>query len=194
MNYYSREDADNLIKLEIKQYTRAIELIEQIKPIVEKFDGKVFNKRFENAIEKETGESFSVNLVDWGMMYSRFEIDWYNQNRSIQSVEKDSFGYSHWNYLSQSDFDLVGYPRTCEAVDVLNADKRINGTALLEKLDESVEYFKKKIEELADGLNKVDVWVEKIKELKKQINDLYHEVPSQFRDYYYEIGRDLKYW
>lgn len=192
MNYYSREDADNLIKLEIAQYKRAIELVEQLKPVVEKFDGKVFNKRFEDAIEKETCEAFSVGTTNTFTSY--FEMKWYNGRDCVQSVEKDCYGYSSWNYLRSNALDLVGVPIRCNVKDVLNENKRINAKAMIEHLDKSAEYFRGKIEELTDGLNKVDAWVEKIRELKKQINELYHEVPSQFRDYYYEIGKDLKYW
>lgn len=185
MYYGGRETSDNLIKLEISHREKAVELIDQIIPIIKSFDGKVFNVKIENKIREITGEHICVRS-DY---YGRFEIEWYMKNRSTKDLDSD-YGCV---YVAYTDLSLVPYLPTDKVISYAETgSKRLVADALVAALEKQRKKYIEEADELRTGLNKVDEWKEKIAELKKLHDDLFHEVPYQFRNYYYEIGRDLK--
>ena len=95
--YYCNEDALNLVKLEIENRKEALKLYDGIIEVVKKFDGKVLNKRFDTALKNFDGR------LSYNREHSWFEINMnVFDNRSCKSIKKDSYGYSHTNYISDS--------------------------------------------------------------------------------------------
>ena len=101
MKHYCNEDARNLVELEIKNRKEALKLYDGIIEVVNKFDGKVLNKRFDTALKKLDGR------LSYNREYSWFEI-YMNvfDSRTCKSVKKDSYGYSCTNYLTDSYLKL----------------------------------------------------------------------------------------
>lgn len=178
MNYYDRRDSDNLIRLEIKTKKRAVELIEQLIPVIRKWDGKCLNKRFTEAMQEATGEH-----IIWGTRYNSWpEISWYPQERSVKSVNGE---YNH-NYITDIDVNLLCHMNMNEAI---SENKRINGDALLLSMSKRRRELEETIAELENGLTKVDEWIKRIEELEKQQEALKNEIPYAFQNYYYQIAK-----
>lgn len=178
--YYCNQDAENLVKLEIKNRKEALKLYDGIIETAVKFDGKILNKRFETALKK-VDERLSCERN-----YSWFEInfcDW--DNRSCQSVKKDSLGYSHTLYLSNFELRLNSYLQTysTSGESFLN-EERIIASVLIESLKSGKEKIEKDIERLENSIDKVDAWKEKLKELKIEMEKTMEEIPYIIRDYY----------
>lgn len=111
----SFEDATNLIKLEIAGEREAAALCDSVIEIVKKFDGKVYNKRFDTAVNA-VNDNIRVQL-----RYNSFDIKYLMPNRSVKSV-----GGDHWNYVEYDEPYMCGM--CIESSDnhrALTPDKRI---------------------------------------------------------------------
>ena len=98
-------DTISLFNQQVRYYKLALELADKIKPflfdLLDKWDGKVYNKRFATALEKEFPDSgLWINKDCVGNV----DIKYYNSNeRHSHSVEKD------WlmNYISDDSIYLL---------------------------------------------------------------------------------------
>ena len=54
MGYYTREDQDKAIKAYIDDLQEAVNLFTAVRDVVQEFDGKVFNCRFEKALQDKS--------------------------------------------------------------------------------------------------------------------------------------------
>ena len=182
MNYYCNEDARNLVELEIQNRKEALKLYDGIIEVVQKFDGKVLNKRFDTALKK-VDERLSCNRE-----YSWFEINMnVFDNRSCKSVKKDSYGYSCTNYITDSYLRLnnLVYTYSYSAKDIVMLDnERIISSILIEALNKGKEQMEKEIKKLEESINKVDEWKSKLKALQIEMEEVMKEVPYIIREYY----------
>ena len=64
---YNSADYKNIISVELKAVTNAIDLLNQVKPIIEKFNGKKVTKRIQTAI---------TDVYDHNKAYIKFGKDW----------------------------------------------------------------------------------------------------------------------
>ena len=81
---YCAEDVRNLILLEIKNRKAALELYPKVIEVVQKYDGKVLNKRFDTALKKADGRlSYDRDTVRFTINMSCFD------NRFCKSVKVD---------------------------------------------------------------------------------------------------------
>ena len=190
VHYYCNEDAKNLVSLEIENRKNALKLYDRVIEVVQKFDGKVLNKRFDTALKK----------VDDRLSYSReyraFEINMsvFN-NRSCTSVKKDSYGYGCTNYISGSgklrlNSYLSTYSYDKNEKTVLEEEKIVS-SVIIEGLNKGREQMEKEIERLENSIDKVDSWKKKLTALKGEIEAVMKEIPYIIREYYdinYEVG------
>ena len=182
MKHYCNEDARNLVELEIQNRKEALKLYDGIIEVVEKFNGKVLNKRFETALKK-FDERLSCNRE-----YSWFEINMsVFDNRCCKSVKKDSYGYSCTNYISSNYLRLnnLVYTYTNNSKDkAMLENERIVASVLIEALNNGKKQMEDKIVELENSLEKVDEWKEKLKALENEMKKVMSEVPYIIREYY----------
>lgn len=184
MKYYCNEDARNLVELEIQNRKEALKLYDGIIEVVKKFDGKVLNKRFDTALKKFDGR------LSYNREYSWFEI---NMNvfdsRSCKSVEKDSYGHSCTNYISDNYLRLnsIVYTYSNSANDkdkVILNNERIISSVLIDSLNKGKEHIQKEIEKLENSIDKAGEWKTKLEKLKREVENVMNEVPYIIREYY----------
>ena len=154
----------------------------QIIECVEKFNGKVLNKRFETALRK----------IDDNLRYdqtgSRFDIEVHLNNRCVQSVKTDSYGYSNWNYIS--DFNLVLnsvlYTTTYNPDDrkMLDENGRIIAPVIVKALEEKKKIIENTIAELEEKIDKVQEYKSKLETLRSEMEKVMSDVPFAIRNYF----------
>lgn len=182
MKYYCNEDARNLVELEIKNRREALKLYDGIIEVVEKFNGKVLNKRFDTAL-KNVDKRLGFNRS-----YSSFEIEMsLFDNDSCKSVKKDSFGYSHTIYITNRYLILNSYLETYtldRSKKSLLDNERIVSSVLIESLNNGRKQIEEKIVALEESLDKVVEWREKLESLKNEMEKTMKDIPYIIRDYY----------
>lgn len=181
-HYYCDEDAKNLVSLEIENRKKALTLYPQIIECVEKFNGKVLNKRFETALRK-----IDDNLrYDWNG--SRFDIEVILNNRCIQSVKADGYGYANWNYISGLNLTLnsVLYTVSYNPDDrkMLDENGRIIAPVIIKALNERKQSIENTIAELEEKLNNVQEYRNKLEALRIEMEKVMSDVPYIIREYF----------
>lgn len=154
MFYGSNEDRKKAIETRIKAYREAAALFPTVKNIILKYDNKVFNCRFENAL-KEAVPGFSI----WAKKeYKNLVIYYYPKcdNR----------------YLTLAYVPL----------DKLPDGKRIPGDLLIESLQEKRIELLKCAADMERQLTEIDFITAQIEDYKNKINKLVNMVSYDFRD------------
>lgn len=169
MNYYSNEDAKKLIELEIKTKGDIIKLIPSIIQVLQKFDGRVVNKRLERALQ----EQVDINLsLETDLYYERVTIKYYNHDSIITNSGCHA-------YLSSSFHNVVSSKKSYN-----NSNKRLVAQKVVDDLLLSQQTIQKEIEELTNSLNHVEEYQQKFDEYIEQINELRNSIPYEIRDYF----------
>ena len=178
---YNKEDARNLVLLEVENYKKVLELYNSVIEVVEKYDGKILNKRFETALRK-VNDSLRVDMSG-----KKLSIEFYLQDRGIQSVT-----HNHWNYINKSYIEMNGYTERIayewEELDgkslCADHENRLVASVLVESLNKHKEYIKGRIEVLEEKLNKVDEYKQQLEDLKAQMEKITRDIPYEIRDYF----------
>ena len=173
-NYYSREDAENLIKLEIQAGKEALEIIDDVIEVVKSFDGKVFNKRFETALQTKV----SYNIHARNSSYGFFGFYYTIPNRSVKSVDHD-----YWNYLGHSEIYLI----TGDDTGCFTDENRICSNVMIAKINERREEIMATVKGLEEGLGKLDGWIERQRKLVDELQNLRDSIPYDIKEYVTEL-------
>lgn len=147
-----------LLQARISQYEKTFALVDGVKAIAQQFDGKCYNKRFDNALE-----SAGCTLIH-------------------ASYDKNSIK------IKRMDGDCDDYARNlvvCDLDDFLD-DKRINAEKLNVLIDKRAEYIKKVISDLTAQVEAVesviDLINEKIFVLNALVDRTHLEILKIYRD------------
>lgn len=178
---YNKEDAKNLVLLEVENYKKVLELYNPVIEVAEKYDGKILNKRFETALRK-VNDSLRVDMSG-----KKLSIDFYLTNRGIKSTT-----HEHWNYINKSYITMNEYTERCayewESLDgkslCADHENRLIASVLVESLNKHREYIKGRIETLEEKLNKVDEYKNQLEELKTQMEKITKDIPYEIRNYF----------
>lgn len=185
-----KENTIKLVELEISNMEYAIELAEKIKPVIEKFNGKVLNKRLETALKEIDEHIYTENRYG-------FKIGYYVENNRIPIIETDYLGKEHRHniFTKQSDLPLTSYLTTnTKETDrcIVDENNRIKADVIIAGIDNQKEYFEMRIEELKTAMPKVDEYKERIENIKKQMKELNDEIPYLIKSYfdlYYDVKK-----
>lgn len=134
--YYTKEEADKATYTRINELRACADLFPMIKRVIQRFDGKVYNKRFIDAIQNEIG--------CYCYVYK------YNNNHSLQIRPTQ-----HAEYHTI----LAIY------LDRLTDGKRINAEILTEALLDTRIKMLKEAAELEEQMQKVEQVQEQLKQL-----------------------------
>lgn len=150
-------DTLSVFNQQVKYFKLALDLANNIKPLLfnllDKWNGKTYNKRFATALEKEFPNSgLWINKSCIGNV----EISYYNHNeRHIHSVEKD------WltNYISDDNVTFLFLHSDLHNIVTINAE-------------ESKEQFDRYVNELREKVELLSTYnVEKLSETKAKYLD-----------------------
>lgn len=169
----SKEVMEVKYACEIKMDKLFIDAIKRIKEILveHKCDGKVFNKRIKDMIEKELGISqFCAVRIDRSgrNRYIKFYLSnderWYSDGDKIK-------GYVEQN--SVLGLDVI--------VDLQN--ERIKLAETLKSLDDSISYYEKNIANMEDCIAHYDAYKASEDKLMAVIEEYNKSVPSRLKSY-----------
>lgn len=150
----SKEALPNYTKL----LREAVGYCPAVRKVLYQFDGKVYNKRFDDAIREATNHKAYV----YRNSYNRDWIDIYFNN---------PFGYGNCTLLS---FKLSELPE----------GKRIDAYELSKKLNEKRESILKNAYAIESAIEEAPETLERLQNLIDLINQIVQPLPSEFVDAY----------
>lgn len=199
-----KETKDKLLDLYIGNLQQSVELINKIIPTVLKFDNKVYNARFENALKDALGTNtvepkdrvyLSVNL---SYEHLKITLDFYN-NRGLQG--KNCYTYLPSSYevvriaYDYTDFNAWNCSREENAKYYLkdngsyfyiddNYNTRIQSKRIVDLLLEGQKKLKEKIASLQEERKSILEVAQKLEGLKQEIDKLNDSTDYTLKDFY----------
>ena len=175
------------IKQHIDNNNKLIALIDVIKPIVKKWDGKVLNKRLENELRNCTGCYIIVRIEYQRLEIETLGIDWWDTDPVRRKMAPIGFAGAR-GYFSILDNAWTGCEKVPEGVYKVTkctetGKHRIVASEMLLALDARKERLQKKNEELEASQCKVDEVRQSlilIDETLQRINKMPWEVRKAF--------------
>lgn len=156
----------------IEMYEEFTNALNNIQPLVTKYDGKKINKRFIDAVNDaikdvapNTKFAFATNYK--GERENRFRL-WYG-NRWVESVN----GYI-------SDYENILYP--CDSIQpYLDEEFRLNADSFLKAIDRELNRLINYIKSYTEAIQKVDEVIETYNSLKEYAYKTLDTIPSPLR-------------
>lgn len=199
-----RKTQNELFNLYLDNMETGIKALIHIIPIVWKFDRKVYNAKFENAITKSL-EEYEIELGQkvWTHVFldvNRFSLELHYTKRSVK-------GYTCWEYLPScydenrltiySKFSCYGdneenknYHDEKMEGDIYyfyidsNCNNRIKSQAIVDAIEEKIKDMRQTIANLKEEVKKLDLYESKAKELKDAMEELHKNIPYCFSDFF----------
>ena len=176
------EDKTLLLKLYVSNLRKSAELIDKIVPVIETFDGKVYNARFQNKINDiltsglEPNKQIKMYVDDFDYKHCNFNLSFFNF-REVYTEENYAFDkpetkkHRQVHYLPSSydsivicniwtDYNSWDSTKNTKYKDRndsyfwidSNYNTRINSEAIIQNMTENKANLLKKAEELEDSL------------------------------------------
>lgn len=212
----SKEVSKKLWDLYLSNLETSTKIIDDLIPIIKTFDGKCYNKRFENALNKVTEGKYNVRLYVEDFDYKRLTIELGFYDYPLRSVkgETDSNGYCSTVYLP-SGYDRVNIANIYTDYNTWETNRQTNGKyyspssenhfyiddnyntrigseKIISVLQEKKTYLKDKIKTLTEKFNNLDEYETKLKNIKAELKALSDDVPYELTDFF-EIKIPLYY-
>jgi len=162
-----------LIQKEIKAKRDFANVAEKLCEVVQKFNGKVFNKRLETAMR----EVYPIK-IEQEYFWKSISITGYIEDRMVQSDDVDKFGYHNTAYIKDCHI-YVGIIR-----DAYDDDKRIVADNICEKIRSTAEYERKMADKIEEQIARIDEIKADCKRIREERNRFNHEVASQIIQYF----------
>lgn len=176
-----KSDKESFVAIESKEakiYEDFIKACEIIKAEAAKWDGKVFNKRFINAMNPKLAAIGGDEQYTQFVTLSRDEyngLELFNRDRCTVVGNHAHYAQNYVIRLASSKFIVDG---------------RINADVLCNFISEYIGYMKKSIEQKQRAIQEFDKVVDKVEELRRMVNDAIKDFPTPFyTKFNLEIGR-----
>jgi hypothetical protein len=199
-----RKTQNELFNLYLNNMETGIKALIHIIPIVWKFDRKVYNAKFENAIAKSL-EEYETDLGQrvWTHVFldvSRFSLEIHYTNRSVKGSscweylpscydENRLTIYSKFSCYSDSEENKNYHDEKIEG-DIYyfyidsNYNNRIKAQAIVNAIEEKIKDMRQTIANLKEEVKKLDLYEKKAKELKDAMEELHKNIPYCFSDFF----------
>lgn len=145
----------------INDYEKCVKAIPMVKEIVKRFDGKVYNKKLDDAL----GDAFN-----------------YEKNGYHIGCHKDTFNPHIINiYLynnSSTTLARINMKKMPEG-------KRIDAAMWNAKLEENEKYYSGKVKEIEECIPKVNEYRNQLKKLQDEALEIYNKIPSELHKAFY---------
>lgn len=167
------EMAEKLIRKDIEARRNFACKADDLCAVVQKFDGKVFNKRLETALR----EVYPVK-VEQEFRWKSIGITGFIEDRMVQSDTVDKWGYHRTAYIK--DFHIyVGIIQ-----DAFDDDKRIIAKNIIDRIRSTADYYKKSADEMEDQLGRIDEITAECKRIYSERQKFLHETHPMIREYF----------
>lgn len=165
----------SILQKEMKIYDDFIKACEIIKEAAKKWDGKVFNARFINAVNKELevigGDKFA-QFVKISRGFNDDVLKLFNRDRYTITTDKSGYESSH----TADNYELVIEYDT----DKLLVNGRLNAESLRKSIEGRIEYMMRSIEQKQRAISEYDNVVAKVEELREMVSAAIKEFPKAF--------------
>lgn len=185
MNYYSKETATKLMQKEIEIMKAALLHQEAIKAVIKQFNGKVFNKKLNTAIESvDKRLSVTIGYYSFNITYTAQDY----KERSIPSPSKS--GYSSALYVANNSVNLANLSafseseRYKDAPYALDADKRIRSEAIIDNMSLQCDKIKANIALLEAEIENIDAILSEFKRIKSEQQTFLDSISYVTRQYF----------
>lgn len=172
---FGAEEQKKNITGRINELRSAAGQINRVKAVIRSFDGKVYNKRLDEAISNITGDDFRLYVSNtYGWFYIHYMPRHGGYNREVTLLT----GYScvktenTSRYQDKEEFKLFG------------DDKRINAAAMIEGLNKKYAEILKEAYELEEAYKNIDQTLERIAQVKAVLSSITEALPSIIVDTY----------
>lgn len=155
-------------------YIHAMEIIDKIIPVIEKFDGKQANKRLETALQQ-----IDRNLYFRKSIYSNmWEMRLYITDRSITDTESK---YRNTYYIKDSDIWLTQEFSVDRFVD---ENGKWKSQTIIQRLKETQDVLKDKDNTIQEQLDDIDSLIDRCAEIKREIEEFNRMIDYSVREYF----------
>lgn len=187
MYYYDKETATNTVNIQLENFRKCIDIINEMREVIGKFDGKVINKKFETALRERTGEIITVKFS-----YHRVEIELVATRcgkSRVHPVESYPYFPLCINALEGGTFESGYYKENQREQFVEVTEKtpagndRLIAENMLMAMNKAVKYYEKRITENSEALKHVDEYAAKVAEMERLEKEL-REIPNEVRRYF----------
>ena len=199
----NKETKDKLLDLYIGNLQQSVELINKIIPTVWKFDNKVYNARFENALRKVLGTETSepkdriYPSVNLSYEHLKISLDFYN-SRGLQGksyvyfpsgyevvrIACDYTNFNTWNCPREENAKYFKKDNGSYFYIDDNYNTRIQSSRIVDLLLERQKELKEKIASLQEERKSILDVAQKLEGLKQEIDKLRESTDYTLKDFY----------
>ena len=199
-----RKTQNELFNLYLNNMETGIKALIHIIPIVWKFDRKVYNAKFENAITKSL-EEYETELGQ--RIWTHVTCDYMSFKMELHFTKRSVKGSSCWEYLPScydenrlyihSKYSCYGDSEENKKYhdekidgDIYyfyideNFNTRIKAQAIVNAIEEEIKDLRNTIANLKEEVKKLDLYEKKAKELKDAMEELHKNIPYCFSDFF----------
>lgn len=175
-----------IIKKEIATYRMFANVLNDLKAVVQTFDGKCYNKNFEKALDdflnsgKEIREYLVTSKVE--SFYSSgdsLELRIHVYDNDVEGKEKDSLGYSRYYRIGNEDCYI-----RMNFTDISSVTDSGKYRLIAEKI---TARFDKRITELLEEADKLEVGLNDVENMEADLLQLQNLMKSYKEKYNYRI-------
>lgn len=165
MYFESNEARKEYILKEAEKIRTAAGIIKDIKPIVRQFDGKVYNKRFCEAVEALRSDSLWISAgINYGFFYIRtYPARCYSEDIYILSTRAATAG---------------------EEREAFTDSKRIKADAMIDILNNKYGELMRKAYIFEEQARTLDQTMDQIDQLKMIYKKLWDDIPGELHEVY----------
>ena len=150
-------------KRENETYKVIIEAINVLAPIAKKFNGKVINKRFVDAVNKA------------------FEEKGYKLPCQYYPLRINLDEYNRIYFVVLHPCDIAIYPKEYDKPYII--DKRMDYSVFESAIEKTLKYAAEEIANNEKCINSIDEVIQGYKELKKHVKDFMDSLPRKFKTF-----------
>ena len=150
-------------KRENETYKVIIESINTLAPIAKKYNGKVINKRFVDAVNKAFEEKGYKLPYHYYLLH--ISLDEYNRIY----------------FIANHPCNITIYPKEYDKPYII--DKRMDYSVFESAIEKTLKNAAEKIADNKRCINTIDDVIQGYKELKKHVNDFMDSLPRKFKTF-----------
>lgn len=179
MNENTRKTMMNATARAYREHAAALRAII---PVVNKFDGKIIDKRFETAMNAAALPDGLNYHFSWVTTCGQLEIKAYNHNRSYRETPDTPGGYACTGYIKNE----CAHVRAGEYADVFETTPggkwRIRAAAIVPAIEAEAERAEKDAADVEQALENRDLMVSELQAIADQLRNFEKKYSHEARD------------
>jgi len=171
---YGAEEQKKTIQSRIEALRGAADQIKRIKKLVQSFDGKTYNKRFDEALAGLSGENFRI--------YGSNSYGWYYIHYTPRNTYKNDVTILT-GYSCRAE-NKISEDHQKEDFIIFDSNKRIKAAAMIEGLNRKYAELLKEAYDLEECFRNIDQTLDQIQKAKAVLSGITAALPSIIIDTY----------